>query len=102
MSSQTLRSPEALAGVGLIAPEQVAVLERVAARYAVAVAPAMAELIDLGDPHDPIARQFIPDLREPDALPEDHADPIGDEAHSPAPGVVHRYPSRALLKLLQT
>ncbi len=31
-------------------------LERVAARYAVAITPAMAELIDAADPHDPIAR----------------------------------------------
>jgi lysine 2,3-aminomutase len=28
------------------------------------------------------------------------ADPIGDDAHSPVPGLVHRYPDRVLLKLL--
>ena len=33
----------------------------VAARYAVAITPAMADLIDPHDPHDPIARQFVPD-----------------------------------------
>ena len=32
--------------------------------------------------------------------PEEHADPIGDDAHSPVAGIVHRYPDRVLLKLV--
>lgn len=74
-------------------------LAQVAARYAVAITPHLAALIDRTDPHDPIARQFVPDVRELDHKPEERADPIGDEAHSPVPGVVHRYPDRVLLKL---
>ena len=38
--------------------------KQVAARYAVAVTPAMAALIDPDDPADPIARQFVPDAAE--------------------------------------
>ena len=72
---------------------------RVAARYAVAITPAMAELIDPADPADPIARQFVPDVRELEPTPAERADPIGDDAHSPVTGIVHRYPDRALLKL---
>jgi lysine 2,3-aminomutase len=34
--------------------------------------------------------------------PDERSDPIGDEAFSPIEGVVHRYPDRALLKLLHT
>ena len=30
--------------------------------------------------------------------PEERADPIGDLAHSPVEGIVHRYPDRVLLK----
>ena len=75
-------------------------LEIVAARYAVAITPAIAELIDASDPHDPIARQYVPDLRELDSEPEESGDPIGDEAHSPVEGIVHRYPDRVLLKLV--
>ena len=59
----------------------------------------MAELIDRADPHDPIARQFVPDPAELDVKPEERADPIGDDAHSPVEGIVHRYPDRVLLKL---
>ena len=38
--------------------------------------------------------------RELDAQPEERGDPIGDDAHSPVEGIVHRYPDRVLLKLV--
>lgn len=96
---KTLRSALALADAGLIAPDRVAILERIAERYAVAITPAMAELIDPADPADPIARQFLPAPEELIASPGELADPIGDDPHSPAAGLVHRYPDRVLLKL---
>ncbi len=96
--SETLRTPIGLAEAGLIEREQVPALERVAARYAVAISPAIAALIDRGDPADPIARQFVPDPAELTFLPEERADPIGDHPHSPVEGIVHRYPDRVLLK----
>lgn len=99
MAAKTLRTPEGLAEAGLVAPERVAALSRVAAQYAVAITPAMVELVDPADPADPVGRQFIPDLRELEADPRESADPIGDEAHSPVAGVVHRYPDRVLLKV---
>ncbi len=97
---QTLRTPVDLAAAGLVAPGRVGALERVAARYDVAVTPALAALIDRDDPADPIARQFVPDAAELDAEPGERSDPIGDAAHSPVPGIVHRYPDRVLLTLL--
>jgi lysine 2,3-aminomutase len=96
---KTLRTPAELAAAGLIAPEGAAALARVAARYAVAVPPALAALIDRNDPYDPIARQFVPDVAELDVRAEENADPIGDHAHSPVEGIVHRYPDRVLFKL---
>lgn len=78
-------------------PDQLA---EVAACYAVAITPAMDALIDARDPNDPIARQFHPDARELDVAPDELSDPIGDDAHSPVKGVVHRYADRCLLKLV--
>jgi lysine 2,3-aminomutase len=98
-NAPTLRTPQQLVEQGLIAPEARDALEAVAARYAIAVPPALAALIDRDDPDDPIARQFIPDVRELVQHPEENADPIGDDAHSPVEGIVHRYPDRVLLKL---
>ncbi|MFN3483517.1 MAG: lysine 2,3-aminomutase, partial [Rhabdaerophilum calidifontis] len=89
-----------LAAAGLVAPGEAAALEAVAARYAVSVTPAMAALIEGRE--DPIGRQFLPAPAELDARPEERADPIGDHAHSPVKGLVHRYPDRALLKVTHT
>jgi len=98
--NNTLHSASAFVEARLIKPDRLDALQKVAARYAVAITPALIDLIDTADPHDPIARQFVPYEYELESLPEENADPIGDEAHSPVPGVVHRYPDRVLLKLL--
>jgi lysine 2,3-aminomutase len=95
--SKTLRTPEQLIDAGLVTPERYAGLEAAAARYAVALPPALANLIS--DPNDPIALQFVPDVAELDHRPEEQPDPIGDDAHSPVEGIVHRYPDRVLLKV---
>lgn len=99
MAAEPLRHPAQLVAAGLVAPERRAALDAVAARYAVAITPAMADLIDPADAADPIARQFLPDAAELEVRPEERADPIGDDAHAPVDGIVHRYPDRVLLKL---
>jgi lysine 2,3-aminomutase len=97
---RTLRSADDLVAAGLVGRDAAAGVERVAARYAVAVTPAIQRLIDRADPADPIARQFLPDLRELHHTPQELADPIGDAAKSPVKGLVHRYPDRVLLKVV--
>ncbi len=96
----TLRSIGALVDAGLAAAENAAELVRVGERYAVALTPHVAALIDREDPADPIARQFVPSEDELRLAPEELDDPIGDETHSPIKGIVHRYPDRVLLKPL--
>src|ERR1700681_4500669 len=96
----TLREPAELVAHGLAPAADPGDLERVAARYAVAVTPDIAALIDTDDPGDPIARQFIPRAEELAVQPGESADPIGDHAHSPVAGIVHRYPDRVLFKLV--
>jgi len=98
--SQTLISLDDLVDAGLIAEADAPSLQNVAKRYSIALTPEIAALIDRDDPNDPIARQFIPNPRESHSTPQERADPIGDDAHSPLPGLVHRYPDRVLLKLL--
>jgi lysine 2,3-aminomutase len=95
----TIRTAEQICEHGLAPPERRAALDAVAARYAVALPPALAALIDRNDPSDPIARQFVPDAAELDHQRQELLDPIGDDAHSPVEGIVHRYPDRVLLKL---
>ncbi len=73
-------------------------IAQVAARYAVAITPDMAALIDETDPSDPIACQFVPSEAELVTTPDELADPIGDKKHEPVPGIVHRYRDRVLFK----
>jgi len=95
----TFRTATQLCEHGYVAPERRQAIEKVATRYAVALPESLAGLIDGNDPDDPIARQFVPDVAELDHRPEELVDPIGDDAHSPVEGIVHRYPDRVLLKL---
>jgi lysine 2,3-aminomutase len=95
---KALRRPDELVAAGLIPPERRGEIEAVAARYALALTADVAELIDPADPRDPIARQFVPAAAELERKLEEMPDPIGDEAHSPVEGIVHRYPDRVLLK----
>src|SRR5258707_972001 len=97
---KSLRTPTDIVDAQLAARDRLASLEQVAARYAVAITPALADLIDPSDPYDPMARQFVPDARELHMAPQESHDPIGDDAHSPIEGIVHRYPDRVLLKLV--
>ena len=70
---------------------------RIVTKYPVSITPEMTALIDESDARDPIARQFVPSSEELVAAPEERADPIGDAAHSPVPGIVHRHRDRVLL-----
>ncbi|WP_395517419.1 lysine-2,3-aminomutase-like protein [Pseudorhizobium flavum] len=96
--STTLKSAEDIAGAGLLDPARLEEIEKVTQQYVLAITPDVAKLIDPADPEDPIARQFVPSARELETTLEERADPIGDHAHTPVRGLVHRYPDRVLLK----
>ncbi|MDB5541174.1 MAG: lysine 2,3-aminomutase YodO family protein [Devosia sp.] len=95
---RAIRTARDLVSAGLLDASRLDEAEAVARKYAIAITPAMAGLIDRDDPDDPIARQFVPDMAELSVTPEERADPIGDLTHSPVEGIVHRYPDRVLLK----
>jgi lysine 2,3-aminomutase len=96
--SEGLRRSKQTVEPELVPSARADALARVAERFAVAITPEMAALIDPADPADPIARQFLPDARELAIAPEENDDPIGDHTHAAVKGIVHRYPDRVLLK----
>ncbi len=96
MTSRTLRTPADLADASLLPAGGLAELERVAARYAVAITPAMTDLIRSAK--GGAAAQFMPTAAELTQTPDEDPDPVGDDVHSPVEGVVHRYHDRVLLK----
>jgi len=64
--------------------------------------PHLQSIIRPGNPADPVAAQYLYDTREEEIRPDEAGDPIGDDVHSPLPGLVHRYPDRVLLKVTDT
>ena len=80
-------------------------LSRVTEKYAFAITPEIRKLIAAESfntsENRPISRQFLPDLAELTTQASERDDPIGDDAHSPMPGLIHRYPDRVLVKLLE-
>lgn len=86
-----------LAQSSLLAATPDAAMAEVTARYAVAITPEVREII-AQDPGGAVARQYQPDVREIVETPDELEDPIGDDRHSPVPGIVHRYADRVLLK----
>jgi lysine 2,3-aminomutase len=72
-------------------------IKRATGRLAMAITPYFFSLIDRQDPKCPIRKQAIPRLEEFSVTPCEMVDPCGEDSHSPVPGLVHRYPDRALL-----
>lgn len=97
MTGTTLRTGKQLASAGLVDPADVGPIDNIGAQYSIAIPAHLARLIDPADPDDPIARQFVPDGEELTIADDELDDPIGDGAHSPVRGLVHRYPDRVLL-----
>jgi lysine 2,3-aminomutase len=64
--------------------------------FPLAITPYYASLLDPDDPLHPLRRTVIPVTAEKVRNQGEYEDPLGEEADSPVPGVVHRYPDRVL------
>lgn len=65
-------------------------------KLALAITPYFFNLIDRDDPNCPIRKQVIPRIDESITSQEEMLDSLGEDEHSPVPGLVHRYPDRVL------
>jgi lysine 2,3-aminomutase len=78
-------------------PEERAALEAAVERFPMAITPYYLSLIDPADPADPIRRMVVPGAREIASTAASSDDPIREREHAPVPGLIRRYPDRALL-----
>ncbi len=65
-------------------------------RLPLSITPYYASLLHPDDPTQGLRRSVVPVSGELTISPGESADPLHEEADSPAPGLVHRYPDRAL------
>ncbi len=80
-----------------LTPEEHAGTRLANTKLSLAITPYFFNLIDPADELCPIRRQVVPRLEETHTAPWEMTDPCGEEKDSPVPGLVHRYPDRALL-----
>lgn len=62
----------------------------------VGITPYYASLLDRTDPSHGLRKTVIPVASELIVHPGEARDPLGEDGHSPVPGLVHRYPDRVL------
>lgn len=82
-----------------IGDEEAANVERVLARFRMAITPYYASLIDIDNPLCPVRQQAIPSAAELHDAASDMADPLEEDRDRIAPGLTHRYPDRVLMLL---
>ncbi len=65
--------------------------------FRVDITPYFASLMDPHNPKCPIRRQILPTREEIVPFTGEMEDSLAEDAHSPVPGLVHRYPDRVLM-----
>jgi lysine 2,3-aminomutase len=95
-----LTSKQEIAARMTLTPEEELGLEAAPGNFRVAITPYYFSLVDTERPSCPVRIQVIPRARELDVEPGDLVDPLGEDSHSPATGIFHRYPDRCLLLAL--
>jgi lysine 2,3-aminomutase len=68
--------------------------------FRIGITPYYASLMDPVHPSCPVRMQVIPVAAEAKVSPGEYVDPLGEDALSPVPAIVHRYPDRVLLLAL--
>ena len=92
------RTAAAVARALDLSPGERRALARPAAwRMPLAITPYLLGLLAAEPPDGPLRRTLLPDLREARTAPGELRDPLGEEAHQVAPGLIRSYPHKALL-----
>jgi lysine 2,3-aminomutase len=94
--SHRLNTLEELEQVVRLTPEEIEGLSA-EHKFRVDITPYFASLVDPDDPLCPVRQQVVPKGRELAAFTSMMEDSLAEDAHSPVPGLVHRYPDRVLM-----
>ena len=88
---------QGLAAYTCLTSQQSEEVGRCLQQFRMAVTPYYASLMDPVSQDCPIRRQAVPVIAETCLSPYELSDPLAEEAGSPVPNLVHRYPDRVLL-----
>jgi len=89
-----------LASMIQLSPDERIALSQPETKLPLGITPYYTSLVSPNDPAQPLRRTVIPTTGELLRMACEADDPLHEEAQSPVPGLVHRYPDRALLLVL--
>jgi len=92
---------EALSRVMTLTGDEINTLNRLKGRLPLRITPYYLSLIYDSGPWSPLRRTMIPTSDELIITDAEKADPLNEMGSSPVPGIVHRYPDRALFTVTQ-
>ena len=98
----SFKTLDGLARVFTLSADERAAMERNGDVLPVAITPYYASLLDPQDAGQGLRRTMIMVGREYERTPEESVDPLSEDADSPVPGLVHRYPDRVLFLVTGT
>jgi lysine 2,3-aminomutase len=90
------RTREALERVLALTAEESAAFAKPMRPFPVSITPHAMSGIDPADPADPLRAMLVPRAAEREHAPGEFLDPLGEDAHRPAPCIIHTYPDKAL------
>ncbi|HSI03248.1 MAG TPA: KamA family radical SAM protein [Myxococcota bacterium] len=92
-----IRSLEVLEQVLVLSDDERQAVVQAGAKFAMAITPYYASIMDREDPKCPVRRQAVPVMAELEVAASELEDPLAEDSHMPVPNLTHRYPDRALL-----
>jgi lysine 2,3-aminomutase len=95
-----IRHIESLERMLKLSEAERAAVEMIQSRLPVGITPYFMSLLSKEDSNDPLRRTVVPTTAEFVTTPEEAEDPLSEDSMSPVPGLVHRYPDRVLLLVL--
>ncbi|MCL1830508.1 MAG: KamA family radical SAM protein [Oscillospiraceae bacterium] len=87
---------DTLAEITTLSEQEKQEIEICLGNYSMAITPYYASLMSVDDSSCPIRMQSVPSIKEQIVHEGEMVDPLAEEASSPVPNIVHRYPDRVL------
>ncbi|MEZ6126449.1 MAG: KamA family radical SAM protein [Planctomycetaceae bacterium] len=96
-SQHRIRKLEQFERILTLSDDERAALQQGGTMLPVGVTPYYMSLLDPDDALQPLRRTVVPTTNEFVRTLGEADDPLGEDGHSPVPGLVHRYPDRVLM-----
>jgi lysine 2,3-aminomutase len=91
-----IKDLQALEGILRLSDDERCAILRHQGSLPLGITPYYASLLDSDNPYQPLRLTVVPVNGEYIRMPGETGDPLGEDVHSPVPGLVHRYPDRVL------